>query len=159
MTELASTSAVATFAEHEHRELRQGLDHVRDVACHLDEHVVARLSSQVLGVVEWFDSTLAPHIAWEDTWLYPEVELRTGVSWLSDVARLDHERIRAAADQLREDWAWLADARPSHRIAEVRCHLFALLALVQSHLDRETELVLPLLAGSGPPPAPAFSGS
>ena len=55
------------------------------------------LSAHVLDVLHWLDGTLGPHIAWEEAWLYPEIDARTGTPWATRAARFDHRQIREMA--------------------------------------------------------------
>ena len=145
MTELEST-AVSAFAQHEHRELRRGVEQIHDIGCRADEHLPHELAERVLWAFGWLDATLDPHLAWEESWLYGEVEARTGTRWATQAARFDHRRIREAAAALRDDWPYLVGERPREHVAEVRCHLFTLVALLRAHLDREDQQILPLVA-------------
>ena len=147
MSELESTSAMATFAGHEHRELRHGIAQIHEIGCRADAHLPHELANRVLWIFGWLDSTLDPHLAWEEAWLYSEVEARTATAWLTQAARFDHRRIRDAAAKLRDDWSSLVGERAHEAVVEVRCHLFALVALLRAHLDREDQEILPLLAG------------
>ena len=72
--------AVWAFAEHEHVDLARGIDRIHDVACVVGQLPTPELSARVLDVLRWLDGTLAPHIAWEDGWLFPEIDARTGIS-------------------------------------------------------------------------------
>lgn len=153
MPEFDATSAVSAFAGHEHRELRRGIEQIHEIGCGADDHLPHAVASRVLWILGWLDETLDPHLAWEEAWLYAEVEARTGTPWVTHAARFDHRRIREAAGRLRDDWPYLIGARPGEHLAEVRCHLFALVALLRSHLDREDQLILPLLAERADPVA------
>lgn len=146
MIERESASAVTAFAEHEHLELRRGVERIHEIACGADEHLPHDLASRLLWVMSWLDTSLEPHLAWEETCLYAEVEARTGTPWATQGARFDHRRIREASVVARDDWAALVGDRPGRHFNEVRCHLFSLVALLRAHLDREDQLILPLLA-------------
>ncbi len=56
-------------------------------------------SVRVLGVLDWLERELEPHIAWEESWLYPEIDARTGTPWATRAARFDHGQIRDVAHQ------------------------------------------------------------
>ena len=146
MIERESASAVTAFAEHEHLELRRGVERIHEIACGADEHLPHDLASRLLWIMSWLDTSLEPHLAWEEAWLYAEVEARTGTPWATHAARFDHRRIREATLIARDDWAALVGDRPGRHFNEVRCHLFSLVALLRAHLDREDQLILPLLA-------------
>jgi iron-sulfur cluster repair protein YtfE (RIC family) len=136
--------AVWAFAEHEHRDLARGINRIHDVACEVGQRATPELSVHLLEVLEWLDSTLAPHIAWEEAWLYPEIDARIGTPWATRAARFDHLQIREMATYLRADHDLLRGAQGGDK-AETRCHLFSLEALVRAHLEREERFLIPLL--------------
>ena len=138
--------AVWAFSEHEHRELVRGINHLHDIACGIGGWLTPEESVSVLGVLDWLDRALEPHIAWEESWLYPEIDARTGTTWATRAARFDHGQIREVATKLRSDKHVLQQDRAGERLAEMRCHLFALEALVRAHIDREERFLMPLLA-------------
>jgi Hemerythrin HHE cation binding domain len=94
--------------------------------------------------------TLEPHIAWEDGWLYPEIEAWLGTPWATRAARFDHQQIRQMAEYLSQDQARLTAHAPGDQQAETRCHLFSLEALVRAHLEREERFLIPLLIDDAP---------
>jgi len=138
--------AVWAFSEHEHRELVRGVNRIHDIACEIGGWLTPEQSVRVLGVLEWLDRELEPHVAWEESWLYPEIDARTGTPWATRAARFDHGQIRDVATRLRADKHLLQQDRAGARLAEMRCHLFALEALVRAHIDREERFLMPLLA-------------
>jgi len=137
--------AVWAFTEHEHRDLARGINRIHDVACEVGLRATPELSVHVLGVLGWLGGTLEPHIAWEEAWLYPEIETRTGTPWATRAARFDHRQIREMTAQLRTDHALLSGKEAGDSRAETRCHLFGLEALLRAHLEREERFLLPLL--------------
>lgn len=149
-TEAVGTQAVWAFAEHEHRDLERGINRIHDVACEIGHRPTPELSLQVLGVLHWLDSTLDPHIAWEESWLYPEIDARTGTRWATRAARFDHQQLREMAARLRADQHLLGSRSSGEQHAETRCHLFGLEALLRAHIEREERLLIPLLDGDGP---------
>ena len=142
---LHTDPAVWAFAEHEHRDLARGINRIHDVACEVGRWATPELTSHVLEVLHWLDSTLAPHIAWEEAWLYPEIDARIGTPWATRAARFDHRQIREMATHLRADYDLLRGAQPGDGRTETRCHLFSLEALVRAHLEREERFLIPLL--------------
>jgi iron-sulfur cluster repair protein YtfE (RIC family) len=145
----ASPEAVWSFAEHEHRELTRGLHQIHDVACEINAWVLPELPTHVLGVLTWLDHALEPHMAWEEGWLYPHLDARTGTLWATRSARFDHQQIRELVSRLREDERKLRAPDARDRLAELRCHLFSLEALVRSHIEREERFLIPLLVDGG----------
>lgn len=152
MADMADTrQAVWAFTEHEHRELIRGINHIHDVACDIGGWATPELSLRVRDVLAWVDHHLEPHIAWEESWLYPEIDIRTGTPWATRMARFDHRQIRDAATRLRADQELLDRDRMRERLIELRCHLFGLEALLRAHIEREERYLIPLLADAASP--------
>jgi hemerythrin-like domain-containing protein len=137
--------AVWAFAEHEHRDLDRGLNRIHDVACEVNSWVPLELSTHLLGILDWVQHALEPHIAWEETWLYPELDLRAGTQWTTRSARFDHQQIRDMVARIRDDQHGLREQGARDRLPEVRCHLFSLEALIRAHVEREERFLIPLL--------------
>ena len=150
----AAPQAVWAFAEHEHRELVRGINRIHDAACQIGGWVSPDLSVRILDVLGWLDRELEPHILWEESWLYPEIDSRTGTPWATRAARFDHHQIREMAARLRADQQLLHQDGPPGRLVELRCDLFGLEALLRAHIEREERYLIPLLAedASGAPP-------
>jgi hemerythrin-like domain-containing protein len=132
------------FAEREHLELARGLNRIHEVASHVDHVATPTLSDELIDVVHWLDRTLEPHLAWEDRWLYPEVERRLGTPWATCAARFEHGTIRGLGDRLREDRLALPTDLHAAR-EELRAHLFGLETLVRTHVEWEERYLLPVL--------------
>lgn len=143
--------AVWAFTEHEHRDLVRGINQIHDVACEIGRRPRGELSVRLIDVLHWVDRELEPHIRWEESWLYPEVDARTGSPWATRAARFDHQQIRAAAERVRTDQQKLDTEGTVDRMVETRCHMFGLEALVRAHIEREERYLIPLL--ETPPPA------
>src|SRR5689334_22083217 len=111
-----------TFAEHEHRDLVKGINHLHDVACGIGRTATPEVRVQVLDVLKWLDGTLEPHIAWEEGWLYPEIDARTDTPWATRAARFDHGQIRELVLRIRHDRDTLGHERELDRHEELRCH-------------------------------------
>lgn len=137
--------AVWAFAEHEHRDLAHGINRIHDVACLVGHLATPDLSARVLDVLHWLDGTLGPHIAWEDGWLFPEIDARTGTT-ATRAARFEHRQIREVTARLRADHERL-DRRggPGDKNAETRSDLVRLEVLIRAHLEHEERFLIPLL--------------
>lgn len=147
MTDMSGAPrAVWAFTEHEHRELVRGIDRIHDVACAIGGWLTPDQSVRVLDVLAWLDHELEPHVSWEESWLYPEIDARTGTPWATRAARFDHGQIRDMAARLRSDQHLLLQDRAHERLPELRCHLFGLEALIRAHIEREERYLIPLLA-------------
>jgi len=139
------TQAVWAFEEHEHRDLVRGINRLHEVACEIGRRPTPELSVDVIHCLQWVDSILVPHIAWEESWLYPAIEVRTGTPWATRAARFDHLQIREMAERLRADQPRLLSHLPGDHATDVRCHLFGLEALLRAHIEREERFLIPLL--------------
>ena len=137
--------AIRAFGEHEHRDLARGLDRIHEAGCIVGAR--SRLDDiRVIGdVLHWSTVTLDPHITWEETWLYPQIDASTGTTWATRAARFDHRQIRTAARRLHHDEELASEGLAPAMADEVRSHLFAYEALLRSHIDREERLLLPVL--------------
>ena len=138
--------AVRAFAEHEHVDLARGIDRIHDVACAVGHLPSPELSARVLDVLRWLDGTLGPHIAWEDGWLFPEIDVRTGSPATTLAARFEHRQIREVIARLRADHDRLDHhGVPRDTNAATGSDLVRLEALVRAHLKREERFLFPLL--------------
>jgi iron-sulfur cluster repair protein YtfE (RIC family) len=142
----AAPRPVWAFEEHQHRELSRGLEHIHEIGCEVQGWVAPELPIHLLGLLDWLDDVLDPHLQWEETALYPEIDERTGTPWATRSARFDHQQIRSMVARVREDQHRLSGVDPSAVLPEVRCHLFALEALLRSHIEREERFLIPILA-------------
>jgi iron-sulfur cluster repair protein YtfE (RIC family) len=144
-TRTIGAQAVWAFADHEHRDLVRGINRIHDVACEIGHRPSPELSVHVLGILHWLHTALEPHIAWEEAWLYPQIDARTGTPWATRAARFDHQQIREMAARLGTDQPLQGSHPSGDQHAEVRCHLFGLEALLRAHIEREERYLLPLL--------------
>ena len=152
-TQTNGTHAVWSFEEHEHRDLVRGINRIHDVACEIGRWPTRELSVHILDILRWLDDTLVPHIAWEETWLYPEIDARLGTPWATRAARFDHQQLRELANRLRTDQHLLSGGVAGDQGPETRCHMFGLEALLRAHIEREERFLIPLLDDDHPDPA------
>ena len=138
--------AIRAFGEHEHRDLARGLDRIHDAGCTLGAGLRVDDARAIREVLRWSATTLQPHIHWEETWLYPQIDALTGTPWATRAARFDHTQIEGLAHRLQRDAESAADGLTPSTLHEVRGHLFGYEALLRSHIDREEQLLLPVLA-------------
>ncbi len=137
--------AIRAFGEHEHREVARGLAHIHEVALNAGTDSHPGLSRAVHDVTTWAVHVLQPHMAWEESWLYAEIDARTGTPWATRAARFDHAQIEALLSQVRLDEAILARTVTPATVTEARCHLIALEAVLRTHIEREQQLLLPVV--------------
>jgi iron-sulfur cluster repair protein YtfE (RIC family) len=154
-----AAQAVWAFTEHEHRDLARGINRIHELACGIGKRATPVVAADLLSILRWLETTLEPHIAWEEGWLYPEIDGRLGTPWATRAARFDHHQIREVSERLRADQHLLgnpaadspaADRGSVDHSAETRCHLFSLEALLRAHIEREERFLIPLLADEPP---------
>ena len=144
-TTAGSRHAIWAYVEHEHRDLVRGINRIREVASEIGRRATPDISADVLGVLRWFETTLEPHMAWEETMLYPEIDRRAGTTWATRAARFDHQQLREVVAGLRLGHRELAGHGPDDPQADVRCHLYGLEALLRAHVEREERFLIPEL--------------
>jgi hypothetical protein len=145
MTASETFEAIRVFGEHEHRELTRGISHIHEAATFVGvaSHVEVRRATR--DVLAWAGTTLEPHLAWEETWLYPQIELATGTPWSTRAARFDHGQLAALIARLRLHEATASHLWTTTTTTELRFDLVALEALLRAHMEREERLLLPVL--------------
>jgi hemerythrin-like domain-containing protein len=145
--------AIRAFGEHEHLEVAHGLALINQAACDVRTMQPFATARAIRAVLAWSRDTLEPHIAWEESWLYPQIDRLTGTPWATRSARFDHRQIRALAACLKQDELATTHSIGPAAVDEARARLFAFEALLRSHIDREEQLLLPVLSE-----APARTG-
>jgi iron-sulfur cluster repair protein YtfE (RIC family) len=140
-----SYTAERSFVDHEHRDLRPGIERIHEVARAVGTIAAPDLSIVLLDVLDWIDQVVEPHAAWEDGWLYPELDQRAGTPWATKSARFEHHQIREAASRLEVDRDLLRHEPNHDQACELVCHLTTLEALLRSHIEREERFLFPLL--------------
>ena len=144
-TTTSPQQAIWAYIEHEHRDLGRGINRIHEVACQVGRRAAPQLSADVLGVLRWFDTTLEPHMAWEEAMLYPEIDRRTATPWATRAARFEHHQIREVVAGLRAGNREVANHDTDDPQAGVRCRLFGLEALLRTHVEREERFLIPEL--------------
>jgi len=146
MVEMADVvGAEFSFAKHEHRELRRGLDDIHGAAAVLGWSSNQQAAAAIGRVRNWVQAVLVPHAAWEDAVVYPEIERRTGTDWSVKQARYEHYQIERAAGRLTADIEVLHGPVTHEQACEIRSHLIALETLLRSHMEREDLFLLPVI--------------
>ena len=146
MTEFPrGATAQHAFAEHEHREISRGIDRIHDVAGFIGSVAAPDVSIALAEVIDWIETVLEPHAAWDDAWLYPQIDRRAGTPWATKLMAFEHHQIRELARHLEADRELLLrDNRHGHAV-ELSGRLFALEALLRAHIEREERFLIPLL--------------
>lgn len=147
MTALATggRQMIRSFVDHEHEELIGGIDLIHAVACELPTLPTPSRAARIARILQWVDATLRPHMAWEETWLFPTIDDRAQTRWATHLVRFDHRQIAQQADRLRTHRTRLEHDPSGDTISDVRCDLFGLEALLRANLEREEAFLLPLL--------------
>jgi hemerythrin-like domain-containing protein len=139
------TTAEHAFVEHEHRDLAPGIDRIHAVARAVGSIAPSDSSRAVLGVMDWVETVLGPHAAWEDAWLYPEIAGRAGSPWATKLLIFEHQQILEIARKLEADRDLLGREPGRDQMLDMQGYLFALEALLRAHIEREERFLIPLL--------------
>jgi hemerythrin-like domain-containing protein len=133
------------FARHEHRELAPGLDRIHEVGCEVGHRSAGEVAVALHRVIGWLEHDLEDHAAWEETWLYPEIDAHAGTPWATRTMRFEHGQIRASARSLAAAGTQLSHELRPAQADELRSRIFGLEALIRSHLEIEDRVLLPFL--------------
>jgi hemerythrin-like domain-containing protein len=131
--------------EDEHRRVRAGLAAIRDA---LDEaHDVSRsgASYRTARALAWLRRDLLPHVAWEEAWLYPELDAIAATPWATRALRLEHEQIRDVARRLEVEFRRAEEQWSAQEAFSLAIALARLETLISAHLAKEQWIVQPLL--------------
>jgi hypothetical protein len=151
MTAIASEGRqmIRSFVDHEHDELAAGMDRLHEVAWELPSLAAPQRTTKLRLVLHWIEEMLRPHMAWEETWLFPRIDDRAETRWATHLVRFDHRQIAQQADRLGVHRAELERGPTGDAVTQVRCDLFGLEALLRANLEREETFMLPLLEAEG----------
>jgi len=143
----ATHDAVAeqTFAMHEHRELLPWFDRIHDVGCSVGHLAAGDLAVALHRVLVWLEGDLEAHAAWEEAWLYPEIDERAGTPWATRTMRFEHQQIRGAVRRLEAEQSHLGHELTRAQAGELAGHVFGLEAMLRAHMECEDRVLLPLL--------------
>jgi len=141
------------FEIHEHRELLPWIDRLHDVGLSVGHVSVGEVAFALHRVVTWFERDLEDHTAWEESWLYPEIDERVGTPWATRTMRYCHVQIRAAVRHLSAEGAAMGHELTAAQAGELRYRIFGLEAMLRAHLDMEERILLPALDESVARPA------
>lgn len=148
--QLHDAAAEQGFALHEHREVLPWIDRLHEVGCFVGHRSAGEVSVALRRVLIWLETDHEGHVAWEEAWLYPELDERAATPWATRSLRFAHEQIRAAVRRLSVDQAALGHELTPEGADELRARVFGLEALLRAHLDCEDRLLLPLLDDAAP---------
>jgi iron-sulfur cluster repair protein YtfE (RIC family) len=143
-----SREAVRTFVDHEHQELRSAVEWVHEVTEGMSSMPVDQRSESLRRVLHWVDVDLKPHMAWEESWLFPNIDDGAMPHWATGLVRFDHRQIAAQAERLRAHRAF-GGPIPSGDVSRLVADLAGFEALMRAHIEREERFVMPLLEPEG----------
>ena len=138
--------AEQAFARHEHQELGPWLDRIHAVACRVGHESTRDLAVDLHRMVVWLETDLEAHAAWEESWLYPEIDRRAGTPWATRMMRVEHQQIRTAVRHLDVEQTALQHELTPATAGQLAGAIFGLEAILRAHLEREERVLLPLLS-------------
>ena len=86
-----------------------------------------------------------PHAAWEETWLFPQIDKRAQTPWATRLVRFEHRQISRQAELVGTHRLDVRHGPSALAAGELRSDLIALEALVRANLEREERFLLPIL--------------
>ncbi|HEX8025127.1 MAG TPA: hemerythrin domain-containing protein [Candidatus Limnocylindrales bacterium] len=135
--------------EDEHRRIRAGVAALQETINDADRLGQLDAVERVTRIVIWLRRDLLPHAAWEEAWLYPQLDRDTGSAWTTRALRIEHRQIRELAGRLDVALEEL-HAHWNHRVLIALVAAMARLdAVLSAHLVQEDWFVLPLLDEPG----------
>ena len=133
------------FAAQEHRDLAAGLAYIGETVERSTELSSTELWARLHHTLGWLEHEFKAHLAWEDRWLYPQLDGLGGTPWVTKLPHYEHRQIEALIAALESDSErWLGHSTP-RTDADVIAHLSAIRAVIAVHLEREDRFLLPLL--------------
>jgi len=134
-----------SYAQHEHLELKPGLQHIHRLATRIGSLEPRDLAFELLELGAWAATALESHIAWEEADLYHEIDRVAGTPWATRLMRFEHRQIRAYIKRLETDRETVLHEVTHDELVELRGRLFGLEALLRAHVEREELYLIPLL--------------
>jgi len=128
----------------EHRQLAPHLDNLRAVAASVEawSATVTRLHE----VVQYLRDHLLTHAAAEEAVLYPAVEQAMGAPGAMDTMIADHRDIARRIETLVATAAEIGPGPArAEEVEELKGQLYGLWAILQLHMGKEEEVLLPVL--------------
>lgn len=131
--------------EREHVTLRAGLSTLKGTIEDASRLSQLQLAERVTRSTAWMRRDFLPHAAWEEAWLYNQLDHETGSPWTTRGLRVQHEQIRELAVQLEAASA-LAHTRWTREIeVQLIAAMARLDALLSAHLAQEDLFLTPLI--------------
>jgi hemerythrin-like domain-containing protein len=131
--------------EREHETLRAGISSLKGAIEDASRLTQVQLVERVVRTTAWMRRDVLPHAAWEEAWLYNQLDQETGSPWTTRGLRVQHEQIRELAARL-EGVCALAHTRWTRDIeVQLIAAMARLDALLSAHLAQEDLFVTPLI--------------
>ena len=137
---------ISAIVEHDHEDQLAALDGIHRLAEELAGLPADRKAKSIAKVLSWVDETLKPHLAWEETWLCPEIDTRAQTTWVTRLVRFDHRQIADQANRVEAHRSHLDDGSSREAEAGLFGDLLGLETLLRADLEREEHFLIPLLA-------------
>lgn len=141
---MATTTTVTEPLRAEHRQLAPHLDALRAVAASVGAWTatVTRLHE----VVGYMRDHLLTHAAAEEAVLYPAVERAMGAPGAMDTMIADHRDIARRIETLVDTAAEVGPGPArAEEVEDLKGQLYGLWAILQLHMAKEEEVLLPVL--------------
>ena len=146
MTMVVTPEAVeAKLLDQEHRTLRVGISNLQEAIGRA--HGMSRTDAidRVVRTLAWLRRDVLPHAAWEEAWLYPNLDAAAGTPWATQALRFQHEQIREVAAALEREFATAEIRWGAEEAFQLVVALTRVEALLSAHLAQEQWFVGPLL--------------
>lgn len=138
------TAADFAFARYEHAQLKAELDGIRTAAGTVGRLSALEAAKALSGVRAWLANTLAPHAAWENLVVYPEIDRGTATTWATKLMRFEHRQIAGMGPVLEHDIELLRTGPVTHElVCDIRAHLLNLESMLRAHIEKEDEFLRP----------------
>ncbi len=155
MTEHHVAMVERHILDRAHRSLERALTRIETTAEVAGTLETSSLASVARSLLDELTKTLRTHMEWEEQVCFPETDRLAATTWATRFLRVQHEQIRGNIAVLEADCAVLQSDPARRHVADLRAHLYALHAVLSSHLEQEERALLTLLIGepSAPPEA------
>jgi len=101
--DLVVTGAVERrLVEQEHHHLREGLGRLGDLIANWPWLSAEDALDGLVRELHWTQADVAPHFAWERTWVYPELDRQGGSPWVTRTVRFRQQRLLREMGELEE---------------------------------------------------------
>jgi iron-sulfur cluster repair protein YtfE (RIC family) len=145
MVESTSPSA-GLFRDH--AELQRGVADLARAAAEVSDWSVPDTPDRLRRVRSFLYGQLIPHAEAEEAVLYPFMDKVMGAEQATATMVADHREIHQRADAVADLADSVAQGPPDHAELEaLREHLYGLWAIIRLHLDKEEQLLFPMLDG------------